>query len=174
MKYFVGLTSENKIYCWSIIKTLDLMIEVDTEYNIENNIDQYVVINGIVKYDFEIPISAMVEYEMIPPCPIDETITKRVVYWDGIVDAIETSFKIWIIIIHFRGEERASEYDKKTWTKADKDIIIDNPMNPGELVNELDFFKSMIEAGAPLPSVLMYGIQTADIDGTLNARIYGI
>jgi hypothetical protein len=125
---------------------------------------------------FEIPINPIVEYDMIPPCPVDDTVELRKIYWTGEKHEVMDSFRINLLVLHFdKDGNRMTKWDKMTWTQADTQTMIDNPLNPGEQVNEYDFFMSIVQSGQmTLIDAVLLGIQRADLDGTINRRIYGI
>lgn len=91
---------------------------------------------------------------------------KRIVYWSGNISATENYFRIDFLVKH----ENFPELDKWTYTYVDRHTTIQNP-ETGEDVNEYEFFYYMAQ-NMPILDVIQFGIQKADLDGTINRRLY--
>lgn len=125
---------------------------------------------GWIDYDMlDIPTGAMVDYIMTSPCPKDPTLTRHI-YWVGERHESNQCFTIKLLALHFNADgTRNRRYDCKTWTRADKGMMMDNPLNPTSQVDEYDFFVSMI-GSTFMPELVQLGIYSAE--NVLNTRIY--
>ena len=126
---------------------------------------------GWVDYNMlEIPVNPMVDYVMVSDCPVDKTL-KRHIYWDGEDHVVGDHFTINLIVLHFNQDgTRNRQYDCKTWTRADKGDLMDDPLNEGQQVDEYDFFVAMVNTTI-MPQMVQLGIYSAE--DVLNKRIYG-
>jgi len=113
----------------------------------------------------DVPQNPFITYVLQSECPLGNIV--RTAYWCGDISASDNYFRIDILIKH----EGHPELDKWVYTYVDKLTTITNP-NTGEPVNEYDFFFAMIQQGMPFLDVLTYGLQQADLDGTINKRLY--
>jgi len=125
---------------------------------------------GWVDYDMlEIPVNPILEYVMSSSCPVDPTL-KRKIYWVGEEHVVDQYFKVILHVLHFNADgSRNRVYDRVTWTRADKGIMIVNPLNEEEMVDEYDLFKDMINTSF-MPQLVQLGIYCAE--PVLNNRIY--
>jgi hypothetical protein len=123
-----------------------------------------------IDYDMlEVPVNPIMEYVMSSKCPVDETL-KRKVYWVGEEHVVDSYFKVKIYVLHFNQDgSRNRIYDRITWTSADKGVMIVNPLNEEEMVDEYDLFKDMINTSY-MPHLVQLGIYCAE--PALNNRIY--
>mgnify|MGYP001173878186 CR=1 FL=1 len=91
---------------------------------------------------------------------------ERTVYWCGDISATDEYFRIDLLVKH----QNHPELDKWIYTYVDRKTTIQHPQT-GELVNEYEFFLTLADM-MPLLEVIKQGIQKADIDGTINRRLY--
>lgn len=125
---------------------------------------------GWVDYNLlEIPTNPIVDYVMSTDCPSDTSLIRHV-YWDGEEHETDKYFMIYLIVLHFRPDgSRVRNLDKRTWTRADKGVMRENPLLPGETVDEYDLFKDMINS-VNMPQLIQLGIYASE--ETLNKRLY--
>jgi len=113
----------------------------------------------------DIPQNPFITYILQSECPIGSM--GRTAYWCGDISASNNYFRIDFLVKH----EGHPELDKWIYTYIDKLTTITNPTT-GEPVNEYDFFYAMVQQGIPFLDIITYGLQRADLDGTINKRLY--
>lgn len=113
----------------------------------------------------EIPENCLVPYTLQSSCPMG--VMTRTAYWCGDIFASDKHFRIDFLVKH----NDHPELDKWIYTYIDRLTTITNP-ETGEPVNEYEFFYGMLEQGMPFFEVIAYGLQKADLDGTINKRLY--
>lgn len=181
MKY-IKSNNENQICIISYSPTIDYTCMVESlpedfykyigEGKYLANANGIFIKSGWVDYDMlEIPVNPILEYVMSSKCPVDNTL-KRKVYWVGEEHVVDTYFKVILHVLHFNPDgSRNRIYDRITWTSADKGVMIVNPLNENEEVDEYELFKDMINTSF-MPHLVQLGIYCAE--PVLNQRIYGI
>lgn len=134
------------------------------------NPDGLYIKNGWVDYELiAIPENPIIDYTMVSECPVDPSLTRHV-YWDGEKHEANNHFTINLLVLHFNPDgSRNRKWDCKTWTRADKRQFMDDPLNVGQMVDEYDFFVSMINSTF-MPQLVQLGIYSAE--NVLNSRIY--
>ena len=171
------ISTEGKIIAISILDQFTNKMNGTEPFNMDNSYKWQKVNNEWVYIGdfYDIPTNPIVEYDMVPPCPVDSYVTLRKIFWTGEEHDVMDKFRINILVLHFDAQgNRITKWDKQTWTQADAQTMIDNPLDTGTQVNEYDFFMSIVESGQmTLIEAVMLGIQRADLDGTINRRIYG-
>ena len=143
------LNSEGKVSIMGYLENLPFEL-TDEPFGF-NDFAKWQKINNQWQYIgdlYEVPENPIVVYDMVPPCPVDETVSSRKIYWIGEHHDVMDKFRINILVLHFDATgNRITKWDKMTWTQADAQTMIDNPLNPGEQVNEYGFFMNVVESG---------------------------
>ena len=122
---------------------------------------------GWIDYDMlNIPTGAMVDYIMTSECPKDPTLIRHI-YWVGERHESNQCFTIKLLALHFNADgTRNRKFDCKTWTRADKGMMMTDPLNPETQVDEYEFFVR----STFMPQLVQLGIYSAE--NVLNTRIY--
>jgi hypothetical protein len=169
MVIYVRTDELGRINTWSTEQTYEFLRPVETDYDISKDISQFIVVDNKVQYIFEIPESPIIDYVMTTDCPVNNTLIRHV-YWDGEEHEIDKYFTIYLLVLHFNQDgTRNKQFDKRTWTRADKGLMRDNPLVPGEMVDEYDLFRDMVNS-LNMPQLIQLGIYAAE--ETLNHRLY--
>jgi hypothetical protein len=121
-------------------------------------------------FSFKIPSNPIVEYDLQSVCPIDSEIVRKA-YWLGRIEATPDYFRIFTPILHFKNEVRIQKYDTEVYTQVDRDTEIENPFNPGQMVNEYEFFMNITSTSVLITDAVRMGMQKADLNGTFNKRV---
>ena len=125
-----------------------------------------------VMEQIEIP-SEECDYVMIKPCPVDENLTVKI-YERGVkTDKDKKEITFTILALHFDSEgNRVPQWDGYSYVMADMSEDRKVQVDENTSFYSYDLAISMIENGDSVSSLVTKAIQLADLDGSLNKRLY--
>ena len=127
----------------------------------------------------EVPDNILLEVELSPYNNI-----RRIAYWAGDVQASELHFRIDFLVKHIDNPDLDkwiyTYVDKKTFLPFTQSMQLIQQYFPAfqldwneDTIEEYYLFLKMAEQ-IPLPLLIQFGINKADLDGTINKRLYNI
>lgn len=166
-------------------------IIIETNENISNPIREYesltpsqkLTYNNFILLCNEICVESMdlipipdeeCIYTMIKPCPVNGDLEVRVWERGWYNDKDKKIINIDIIALHFDSQgNRVPLYDSRDVVIAD--MSEERRVEITEGVYEYSYVlgNAIIENGEPVKTLIAKAIQIADVDGTLNKRLYG-
>ncbi len=125
-----------------------------------------------VMEQIEIP-SDECDYVMTKPCPVDENLTVKI-YERGVkTDKDKKEITFTILALHFdSNNERVPMYDTTTYVIADMSEERKVEIVPSVFEYSYDLASSMIENGESVKFLVSKAIEIADLDSSLNKRLY--
>ena len=125
-----------------------------------------------VMEQIEIPSEECV-YVMIKPCPVNENLTVKI-YERGInTDKEQKVIVFKLLALHFdSNNERVPMYDTTTYVITDMSEERKVEIVPSVFEYSYDLASSMIENGESVKFLVSKAIEIADLDGSLNKRLY--
>lgn len=114
-------------------------------------------------------------YTMIKPCPVNSDLTVNIYDTNYSNDKRQKIIKIDVRAIHLNSlGERVPEWDCDTYVLAD--MSEENRIEVAEGVYEYSYVlaDTFLQQGMSIPQLIAMASQIADVDGSLNKRIYNI
>lgn len=114
-------------------------------------------------------------YIMDKPCPVDSGLTCNIYDMGYSNDRINQIIKIDVLAVHFDSNgNRVPEWDTYSYVLADMSDENKVEVSDGVYEHSYTLADTMLSNGTSVPSLIQTAIHIADVDGTLNKRLYGL
>ena len=112
---------------------------------------------------------------MTQPCPVDSNLTCHVYDTSYSNDKDNKVIKIDVLAVHYdQNNVRVPEWDTFSYVLADMSEENRVEVAPGVFEYSYTLADTMLQNNTPLPTLIQTAIHIADVDGTLNKRLYDI